>query len=178
MQHRMDDAKLEEWESRRGKIIEREELDDPDISKALYHSHTDEAGNFYIPSEHLRMAFINAGSFVKSKVGNARKSMKNIVAAMFTITPDAIRMPRFDQIDKRSAVNRAAKARVITIRPKWSEWKAEFELIVDNDTITESTIKDIISYAGAYVGIGSYRPTNNGPFGRFELSVLEKTKAE
>ena len=83
-------------------------------------------------------------------------------------------MPSSYVIDKRSAVNRNIKARVISIRPKWESWNAEFTLLVDNDTITQSTIKEIITQAGNFIGIGSFRPTNNGMFGRFELQDLEK----
>jgi hypothetical protein len=38
-----------------------------------------------------------------------------------------------------------------------------------NDTITTETVKQIVEHAGDYVGIGSFRPTNNGMFGRFEI---------
>jgi hypothetical protein len=106
---------------------------------------------------------------VKSKVGNSRKSMKNIVAGMFFVTPDEITLPDYDQIDKRSAVNRNIKARVVTIRPKWSKWIVNFQLLVDNDTITKETIVEILENAGNSIGIGSFRPTNNGMFGRFKV---------
>lgn len=175
MQHRMDDTKLAEWEVRRKKIIEREGLNTEDEKTAAYHSFIDDDGNYFLPADHIRMALINAGGFVKSKVGNARKSMKNIVAAMFTVTPEQIGFPKFDSVDVRSAVNKNVKARVIVKRPKWKEgWRATFTLLVDDDTITAETIKDLFSYAGRYVGIGSYRPTNNGFFGRFEVEKIQK----
>jgi hypothetical protein len=168
MQHRMDDTVLEEWEKRRGFIIERADVSKEDYVRAVFHAYEDKDG-FYIPSEQIRGSLINAGAFVKSKVGNAKKSMKNVVAAMFSIDEEKLRLPKEFEIDKRSAVNRAIKARVITIRPKWNVWEAEFTLNVDNDTITAPTIKQLLEYAGDYVGIGSFRPTNNGQFGRFEL---------
>lgn len=76
-------------------------------------------------------------------------------------------------IDKRSAVNRNIKGRVIVVRPKWSQWDAQFTLSVDEDSISIDAIRQIIEYAGKYVGIGSFRPTNNGLFGRFELISIE-----
>jgi hypothetical protein len=176
MQHRMDDTKLEEWEKNRKGIIERPEVSQTDALRAEYHCYRNADGQCFMPAEHFRQSFINAGAFVKSKVGNARKSMKNVVAAMFMVSPEEITIPDYDQIDKRSAVNKNVKARIISIRPKWSNWKITFTLLVDNDTITEATIKEIINYAGAYVGIGSYRPTNNGYFGRFELIELKEVK--
>ena len=175
MQHRMDDTKLDEWEKNRKLIIELDDIAKEDNIRAEYHSYSDNEG-FYIPTNHILGAMINAGALVKSKVGNAKKSMKNIVAGMFSIKEEKCRLPKEYEIDKRSAVNKNIKARVISVRPKWNEWNAEFTLNVDNDTITEETIKDIIINAGNYIGIGSFRPTNNGSFGRFKLDNFTKIK--
>lgn len=169
MQHRMDDTKLEEWEKNRKFIIERDDVAKEDLDRAIFHSYSDEKG-FYLPSEHIRGTLINAGGMVKSKMGNAKKSMKNIVAGMFFVTPEKIRLPNEMLIDKRSAVNRVIKARIISIRPKWENWKAKFTLDIDNDTLTEQTIKEIITNAGQYIGIGSFSPIHNGMFGRFKLN--------
>ena len=173
MQHRMDDATLEAWEKSRGKIIERKELVDEDIKRATFHSYMDDDGQFFIPSEHIRGALINAGAFVKSKVGNSRKSMKNVVAAMFFIAEEKVYLKDEFVIDKRSAVNKNVKARIITVRPKWEKWEVEFTLNIDNDSITDETITEILEYAGSYCGIGSFRPTNNGMFGRFTVEKMK-----
>lgn len=173
MQHRMDDTKLEEWEKNRKLIIERDDVSKEDYKRAIFHSYNDVNG-FYIPSEHIKGSLIGAGNYMKSKVGNVKKSMKNIVASMFFIDEPKLYINKNFDIDKRSAVNKNIKARVISIRPKWEKWDVEFTLSIDNDTITTSTIQQLLEYAGSYVGIGSYRPTNNGWFGKFKVdSILE-----
>lgn len=172
MQHRMDDAKLEEWEKNRKLIIERDDVAKEDAVRAEFHSYSDKEG-FFMPSEHLRGAFINAGAMVKAKVGNARKNMKNVVAAMFFVEEEKIRLPKEYSIDKRSAVNKAIKARVISIRPKWEKWNVGFTLMVDNDTLTSQTVKEIVENAGNYIGIGSFRPQCNGMFGRFKIKTFK-----
>jgi hypothetical protein len=118
------------------------------------------------------MAFINGGTYLKSKVGTKTKSMKGIIAAVMQINPEQIPIPDFDEIDKRSTVNKAVKARVIVIRPKWTKWEAEFDMILDNGTLTKEMLTELVSVTGNYVGIGSYRPTNNGYFGRFQLKDI------
>jgi hypothetical protein len=100
--------------------------------------------------------------------------MKNIVAGMFLVGPEQITLPDYDMVDKRSAVSQAVKARVISVRPKWSSWKVTFVLTVKNDTLTQETIRSIVQYAGEYIGIGSYRPTKSGEFGCFEVVDMEK----
>lgn len=173
MQHRMDDVKLDQWEKLRPPIHERADVSHEDAVRAEYHCYRSADGPCYIPAEQLRGSFIAAGSFVKAKVGGRSKSMKSIVAAMFMVSPEQIHIPEYDMIDKRSAVNRNIKGRVIVVRPKWSQWYAEFTLSIGEDSISKEAVNQIIDYAGKYVGIGSFRPTNNGLFGRFELISIE-----
>lgn len=174
MQHRMDDQKLEDWEKNRKQIIERPDVAIEDAKRAEYHCYRNGTGKCFIPSEQLRIAFIQGANFLKAKVGVRTKSMKSIIAAILMVSPEHIDLPDYDLIDKRSAVNKNIKARVIVIRPKWSTWEAEFDMVLSNGTITIETIKELIELTGEYVGIGSYRPMNNGYFGRFKLISLEK----
>jgi hypothetical protein len=170
----MDDKKLEEWEQNRKHIIERDDVNQEDYKRAIFHSFTNEEGKFYLPCEHIRAALINGGTFLKSKVGVRTKSMKSIVAAMFMVNPEEIFLPDFDAIDKRSAVNKNVKARVMVVRPKWTKWTAEFKLCTGEDTFTDKQIMELLNTTGSYVGIGSFRPLNNGYFGRFQVKELER----
>lgn len=179
MQHRMDDKKLAEWEKERGAIIERDGLNTEPEMQAAFHAYIDSKGGYFIPAEHFKQSFIKGGGMVKAKVGNARKSMKNIVAGMWRIKEEGIPMPKFDEVDIRSAVNRAVKARIIVKRPKWLQWSAEFTLLIDDDVkngVTLDTIEQIISYSGRYLGIGSYRPEHTGEYGRFDVESIAEVK--
>lgn len=174
MQHRMDDQKLEEWEKCRKQIIERPEVSQADSTRAEYHCYRNAEGQCYIPADHIRQSLIGAGTYMKAKVGGRSKSMKVIVAATFVPAEEQIVIPDYDAIDKRSAVNRNVKARIISVRPKWTKWNFEFVLNVYETSITKETVTQLINYAGSYVGIGSYRPTNNGMFGRYELAEIKE----
>lgn len=174
MQHRMDNVKLEEWEKNRKQIIERHDINQEDSKRAEYHCYRNKQGECFIPSEQLRIAFINGGTYLKSKVGTKTKSMKGIIAAVMQINPEMILLPDYDEIDKRSAVNKNIKARVIVIRPKWSKWTASFDMLLDNNTLTKEMLTELVDVTGNYVGIGSYRPTNNGYYGRFLLKSIER----
>ena len=173
MQHRMDDEKLEQWEKKRGRIIERDDINEEDNKRALFHSYFNDKGKFYIPSEHIRCSMIEAGRLTKGKVGASTRSMTQIVAGMFFIKDEELPIHQKWDIDKRSCVNNNVKARVITIRPKWKDWKTKFTLIVDEPTITKETVKKIVEDAGKYIGIGSYRPQHKGPFGRFVITKFK-----
>lgn len=179
MQHRMDDMKLEEWEKKRGFVVERDDINKADAVRAEFHAHKN--GKYFIPANQIIGSLINAGKYVKGKVGTSTKTMTDTVAAMFNVVnekdgEELSLSPQKYEIDKRSAFNRNVKARIIVIRPKWKNWSSTFILKVDNDSLTAQTIEAIIEYAGRYVGIGSFRPPNKGPFGRFEIESFKKMK--
>lgn len=177
MQHRMDDLKFEEWLDSRGMIIENKDLNKTAEAKAEFHCYRNDNNVCYMPSFQIKAALIESGKLVKGKMGAATKSMKSIVAGMFVITPEQIPMTDYTHIDKRTAVNRINKTRVLTVRPKWDTgWTAEFIVNVKIDTLTDKTVKDIIQYAGEYIGLGSYRPTHNGEFGCYELLDFKEIK--
>ena len=173
MQHRMDDVKLEEWEKSHGRVVTNPDVAQTDAIRAEYHCHRNGVNKkCFVPSEQFRQSFIAAGTLVKSKVGAQTKSMKSLVAGQWMIEEEEIYIPDYDQIDKRSGINKNNKARIIVIRPKWSTWSAEFTLSIDNTTTTDEMVKQIVTFAGSNVGIGSYRPTNNGRFGRYKIDSL------
>lgn len=177
MQHRMDDRKLAEWEKLRGNIIERDHLAEEPERLAAFHSYIDHEGNYFIPAEHFKQCMIKGAGYVKAKVGTATKSMKSIVAGMWMIKEQRLPFRKFDEVDTRSAVNRNVKARIITHRPKWNDWDAEFTLVIDDDDrskVTVDTIRQIIEYGGRYLGVGSYRPEHTGEFGRFSVEQIEQ----
>lgn len=175
LQHRMDDVKLDEWTKRHSRTTQPNELDEDEL-KAEYHCYRNAEGKCYIPQEHVRGALIAAGSMTKGKVGATTKSMKSTVAGQFYIDEPELYLPDWDSYDKRSATNRNIKARVIVVRPKWTTWSVQFTLTVDNDTLHKNMVQQIIEDAGNSIGIGSYRPTNNGYFGRFNLAELKEIK--
>jgi hypothetical protein len=172
----MDDQSLEDWEKNHGNIIDRPDVPKEDKVRADFHCHRDAEDKCFIPSLHFEQAMINGGTQVKSKVGNARRSMTNIVAGQFTVLPEHIKIREYDEIDKQSAVNPNNKARVIVVRPKWIDLKVTFYLEVKNDSITQETIKEILYHAGTMFGVGSYRPQHKGKFGTFEIKEFKEVK--
>lgn len=52
-------------------------------------------------------------------------------------------------------------------------WKAEGEVLILDDTITEDVLHQHFREAGSLIGIGRFRPRNNGFYGRFRVDSLE-----
>jgi hypothetical protein len=55
-------------------------------------------------------------------------------------------------------------------RGRMDDWSLKFELVCIDDRATANDIKEILEYAGTYIGIGDYRPR----YGRFEVTDFTK----
>lgn len=51
-----------------------------------------------------------------------------------------------------------SRGRVFRTRPRFLEWEAEIELEVLESMLDAQRLRDILSFAGAHIGIGDWRP--------------------
>jgi hypothetical protein len=134
-----------------------------ECEKKLYRN---KDGKIFQPAIHIEGALINAATNFQMK---GRKSYKDFFKSSVIIMPQEIFFkipedPENYEIDERPVV--IQRSRVLTWRPKWNDWEFDFSIKVLQDAmIDDSTVKEILEHAGAYVGIGSFRPK----FGRFEV---------
>lgn len=62
----------------------------------------------------------------------------------------------------------------VRVRPRFDQWSVSGTLTVLDDSITDEVLSRILSHAGAFAGVGDWRPSSPkspGPFGRFSASV-------
>jgi hypothetical protein len=57
--------------------------------------------------------------------------------------------------------------------PLIREWKADVTFHVLDETITEQAFEYHLRQAGSFIGIGRFRPRNNGFYGRFEVKAIK-----
>jgi len=72
---------------------------------------------------------------------------------------------------KRAKIGQSKHVRV---RPRFDEWAATGTLTVFDDMITADVLQNILTFAGAYAGIGDWRPSAPkapGPWGKFTVIV-------
>lgn len=53
--------------------------------------------------------------------------------------------------------------------PLIPSWEGNVEIFIIDDTITEAPLRYHLEQAGQLIGIGRFRPRNNGYYGRFKL---------
>lgn len=147
-------------------------------------------GEFGFPTNYLFAALIDAGRHVqyegKSKVSTRETSL---LPAFLSIVPDVVNdegdgfIPFTDQSakwvsDKRRGVLAANKAAVAIVRPKFPTWAFGVTVEIDTDQISVDKIKQLFDIAGRQCGIGDFRPSKRGPFGRFAVSEFVEVKQQ
>jgi len=138
---------------------------DEQVEKSLYRNKEDK---IYQPAEHLIGAMIKAGVNFKLE---GRKTFKDVIKGGVFIEPMGIVHLKQEYVaDWRSVVIPRTRGRVMKGRARMDEWELKFQLTCIDERATEKDLKEIFSYAGAYCGIGDYRPR----YGRFEVVSMVK----
>lgn len=88
----------------------------------------------------------------------------------FAVHKKTVRQHGFSLFVKRAKVGSSKHVRV---RPIFSDWSARGTITVIDDQITENVLLEILSRAGAYKGLGDWRPSGRtpGPYGRFDVAL-------
>ena len=161
LMHRFPEEDEEPKVKRKTGVINYKE----EFEKSLY---KDEDGTIYMPSTWFEQSMVKAA--VNFPIpGKGKKTFKDLVNSALIVLPEKIPIdPQEYKIDKRSV--RIGRSRVFRYRPRWDHWQAEFTIIIFDEQLPVSTLKQILEYAGAYKGVGDYRPK----FGRFQIVKFEE----
>jgi len=137
-------------------------------------AYRDQDGGLYFNGYSIAKAIASAGGAHKQR--GSRKSLKYVVPAAVRIVDDAVKLRKLDgrvqkdfEVDSRPVTIPATKGRVLRHRPRFDEWRAEFELKIFENLIEPKTVHQLLNEAGEQVGIGDFRPEKSGPFGCFRV---------
>jgi hypothetical protein len=68
---------------------------------------------------------------------------------------------------------RGGSKRVWKCFPVLQEWTGDVTFLVLDETITEEVFRYHLEQAGKFIGIGFFRPRNNGYYGRFAVERIQ-----
>lgn len=130
-------------------------------------------GTFYFSAASIPGCLGNAGS--NHKMRGSRKSLRFVVPSAVRMTNDTVTIlngsgPAKDfEVDARPVTIPATKGRIMRYRPRFNEWGAKFDLLVNDDLLDVDTVHQLLNEAGMTIGIGDFRPEKRGPFGTFRV---------
>lgn len=130
-------------------------------------------GKFYQPSDMIEAAMTCAAVNFKME---GKKTYKDVMKGGIIVDPIKIIHKKQNFVmDAQWGKNPTTRGAVWVVRPRIDDWELEFTIdLLQDERIGEETLKDILVYAGLYVGIGAYRPKH----GRFSVVSFKEVKSK
>lgn len=173
--HRFTEQSEQRKNSRKVNI---EQIDPREEAKKAAYINAD--GTFYFSAASIPGCMGNAGS--NHKMRGSRKSLRFVVPSAVRMEADTVTIlngsgPAKDfEVDARPVTIPATKGRVMRYRPRFNQWGAQFNILVNDDILDVDTVHQLLNEAGLTVGIGDFRPEKRGPFGTFRVTKFEEVK--
>jgi len=132
-------------------------------------------GKPMVPGPNLLAAIVEAGKFVKSGRSKLTTNRSSLVPAGVNIAELELALqPAKWEVDSRPVVIPATGGRVMCHRPRFDEWACKATLEVDASLFDEATARELVDLAGTRIGLGDFRPSRKGPFGRFKVTEWKR----
>lgn len=144
-------------------------------------AHVNEDGNIFIPPMAFKNCLTGAAEYLKMRIpGKGAATYAKHVKAGIMVTDPLVLPEKKDSVAGNwlfvpSDGRRGGGSRVEKCFPIVHSWKGEVAFHILDETVTRDVFEQHIVAAGSFVGIGSFRPANNGYFGRFALDKLQWT---
>ena len=151
------------YTSKRPKTLDdHEKIKELSYKQAIYH--TDELGP-YIPAENIHACIVKgAAKAKKGKVIKASVMVEDDAPLEYEGPRDIDSLYEEGFVLTKSVV--VMRARVVRVRPCFTNWSAKVTVQFEEDEIDEDVLKGFIVNAGKLAGICDYRPI----YGRFDVT--------
>jgi hypothetical protein len=145
--------------------------------------HVDQDGNVFVPPSALKNALAETAKFLSVSVPGKGKATytKHFEAGVLAVKPLTLDIKADEVGAERLFVpadgRRGSGKRVYKTFPIIHNWGGEVEFLVVDETVLQTHADDpkktvmqhVFERCGEFVGIGRFRPRNNGFYGRFAV---------
>lgn len=140
--------------------------------------HTDKEGNVFIPPMAFKNCIAEAAKFLGLQIpGKGKQNYTKHFEAGVLVTDPLLLPLKKDTVEGEwlflpSDGKRGGGRRVDKCYPLIPEWGGVVTFFILDDTITEDVFEQHLVEAGKFIGLGRFRPRNNGFYGRFTVEKL------
>jgi len=128
----------------------------------------------HIPSVYFRNAIVEAAKQFKV-TGKGKSTFSKLAGSTVDVEPEMIKIIPGDYVPfKIAAVNPMTKGRMMVTRPRFNTWQCAFKVVLNDESLPPEVLNEILNYAGAYVGVGDWRPDKKGTFGKFMITSFHE----
>jgi hypothetical protein len=171
-----------------GKSYEAEKLqgegpDDYERRTWRQRLHVDEKGVVFIPPMAFKNSLAETAKFLSITIPGKGKATytKHFEAGVLAVQPASLNIKAEDVMSERLFVpadgRRGGGKRVHKYFPVIpAGWKTDFVFLVFDDTVLQTdkdgrtVFENVLERCGQFVGVGRFRPRNNGFYGRFAVT--------
>ena len=139
--------------------------------------HVDDKDEVFIPPMSLKNCLSEAAKFLGIQIPGKGKSTytKHFEAGILVVDNLKLGIKKQD-VDGEwlfvpSDGKRGGGKRVQKCFPIIRSWKTEANVFVFDETITRDVLTQHLEQAGMFIGMGRFRPRNNGFYGRFSARI-------
>lgn len=139
----------------------------------LYHAA--DGVTLVVPQPNVLRCLIDAGTFFKAGKSKISTQKSSLIPACVRLPGVAFPIIHREPwtVDSRPVTIPSTGGRVMSHRPKFEDWKLEFEMELDTSMISVKLLREIVDAAGRRIGLGEFRPARKGPFGQFAVTRWE-----
>jgi hypothetical protein len=155
------------------------------------HMHTDETGSVVIPPGSFKNCLAESAKFLGIPIPGKGKAnyTKHFEAGVLCFNTVQLGIKasdvQFEALFLPSDGKRGGQKRVDKYYPYIPSWEADVEFVVVDDTVIQRWVGDkditvfehVLDGAGKFIGIGRFRPRNNGHYGRFNVTSVKIAEA-
>jgi hypothetical protein len=145
------------------------------------HLHIDEKGEVFIPGTAIKNCLAEVAKYLGESIPGKGKATytKHIEAGV--LIPEPVRLGikgaevEMERLFLPSDGIRGSGKRVWKLYPIIRKWEGVAEIILLDPLLIErpDKIREYLGNAGKFIGLGRFRPRNNGFYGRFSVTKFE-----
>ncbi|MAT51521.1 MAG: hypothetical protein CMK32_10100 [Porticoccaceae bacterium] len=167
-----------------GRFIQSEKSRDEthaDFEKRVWKErcHVTKEGNLFIPPMCFKNCLAEAAKYKSIQIPGKGKSTftKHFEAGILVVEP-LVLDTKIDDIHGEwlhvpSDGRRGGSKRVEKCFPLVQNWDGVVEFLVLDEIITKDVFTEHLRDAGSFIGVGRFRPRNNGYYGRFSVEDVD-----
>lgn len=140
--------------------------------------HTDEHGRVFIPPMAFKNCLSEIAKYLGMQIpGKGKATYTKHIEAGILVTEPLVLPETKDELKGEwlfvpADGKRGGGKRVEKCFPVVPKWAGEVTFYVMDETVTQDVFRTHLEQAGAFIGIGRFRPRNNGFYGRFRVDNL------
>jgi len=158
--------------------LQKERPDDYETRTWRDRMHANEQGNVFIPPMSFKNCLSSVAKYLSIQIPGKGKSTftKHIEAGVLVTEALVLPVKKEDVAGEWYFVpsdgRRGGGKRVKRCFPVIPVWSGPVSFFILDETITEDVFRLHLEEAGKFIGIGRFRPQNNGFYGRFQVKEI------